>query len=491
GNINHFAAIKYAEDGTPAFHQQMLIRVTLNDVVVYETTPDSGHDYDGVNTFDVVFPVAGNYVVEVLDDEGVVVLAAFRGSVLPAPGVRPATIAFEGPSSVPAFGVATFAYEIRDADGAPLSHTDAWFEIRDAAGGVRFRTKTHAHEGPHEVEAILSPSPGDFVARVVAFQAQPGKDAAYLPAVAEIPVTVTSSIAPVSGLAPVAPLETVTQCARPVLCNRVVRGESSGAYEIFGTFDPWVYVGTQTQQHPFVLVIDPATRMPVPHVDFVARIEVYGVVASASGSHHEYDGILEFADRHSGPGDVRLVVDATKGDWKGHVELPWVILPAVAPVSLGPQIVETSGTDAVIAGAPADVEFFVHDLAGVPFAHGEIDLQVLEATTGVPILATKLHTHPDGKFPFTATFPREGDYVLRVSPFPLEARATTAFYADEIGGSLDIPVTVGAGPGIPSLDPGILPTSVEGGPEEDEVPAPVGFLFAALWVAAVLRRRAR
>lgn len=451
GDLAHFAIVDLGKDLVPDFHQQNHARVTLGGKVLYETTPDSGHDYDGTHGFDVVFPATGPYVVEALDDMGMA-LARFEGTVV-APAAGPSHLQLEAPDSVPAGQPATFTFRTVDASGQTVPHSDALFEVRYGPT-VLFRAKTHTHEEDQVVQYAFPAGPGIYTVRVTNYLSYPSGNEAldFAPETVEALVVVS----PASPLAPGVPATPDPMQGM----NDVAMGETQGGnYTLVGTFDPYTLVGPNTMTRLSALVLDPATKALVQHVDFEATLlGPTGQTLFTSDTLHEYDGILEVATVQPLPGTYRLLVDASRGDWSGHVELSYTVLPPVEPVAVdvppqpgaGPILFDVTGLDGAQAGAPLAVELFGHTLSGQPFPHSEVDVQVLNAT-GVPVLATKLHTHSDGRFAFTSGLPA-GDYTLALSPFPLEPTATPVFYGSEVGSAPAVSFTVGPGPGFGPAD---------------------------------------
>src|SRR5207249_2613599 len=119
-NLAHFAILDLGPGLVPEYHQQNHVRVTENGAVLMETTPDSGHDYDGVVPFDVTFPIAGAYRVETLDAGGRS-LGGFNGTVADAP--LQATNLTMQMAVAPAGAASTFTYETDGASGHLLNHT--------------------------------------------------------------------------------------------------------------------------------------------------------------------------------------------------------------------------------------------------------------------------------------------------------------------------------------------------------------------------------
>jgi hypothetical protein len=495
GGLSHFGILYLGSDLAPDYHQQNHVRVQENGVVLMETTPDSGHDYDGVYLFDVAFPVLGNYTVEALGDGGNV-LASFSGFVVDPAAAGPApqaTLKLDAPASATAGVAAPFTFETDGADGALVKHSDAWFEVRQGADLV-FRTKTHSHEGAQRVFYAFA-LPGTYTVRVTSFLAFPSGGAPlFAPQVAERQVMVlpgTVQGATVNAQVPAAP--------DPPLTNNVITVPGDAGHSLLGTYDPWTTVGPFTQMHLTALAMDPATRMPVPHVDFAATLrDEAGRTLFASDTLHEYDGIYEFTAVEP-VGHYVLSVDAKQDTWSSHMEMPYTVLPPVmavavgsvgvppaASAALGPVLYTVSGLDGIVAGRPANLTFQSRTLAGQPFPHSEFDYQVLGANK-VPLLAGKLHTHGDGAFQLTASLP-EGAYTLRISPFPLEPQPAPVFFGKSVGDPLDLPFTVASGPGFPV--PAVLPGSGSL-PASHTAPGAGLLLVAALAGCAMAARRLR
>ncbi|HUR62781.1 MAG TPA: hypothetical protein VM286_10540 [Candidatus Thermoplasmatota archaeon] len=511
GNLAHFAVLDLGKAGDPGCfadgapggvvpqcHQQNHVRVTLNGVVLMETTPDSGHDYDGVYLFDVAFPAAGNYTVSVLDDEGAA-LSSFSGYVVdPAsqpPGPLAVTLKLDAPSTATAGALLDLVFETDDAAGALVKHSDAWFEVRRGTDLV-FRTKTHTHDTAQAVSYAF-PQPGTYTVRVTSFLAFPSPKAAlFAPVMAERTVTVTAG----ASQAPGTPMPAQPD---PPLENGLVLDAHDPARILVGTYDPWTTVGPATQMRLTLLAMDPATRMPVPHVDFAATLkDSLGRTLYASDTLHEYDGIHEFAAVEP-VGEYTLSVDATQGTWKAHVDLPYTVMPpllaalppstglpagvpraADAPaVTSGAVLYDVAGLDGQVAGTPFNVTLTSSNLLGQPFPHSEVDYQVLGAS-GIPALAGKLHTHDDGTFQFTVGL-SEGSYRLVLAPMALEPEPVLAFHGKSLGDPLSLPFQVAPGPGFSPL----VLTPGEG--SSNPAPGP-GFPLAlgALALGMALRRRA-
>ncbi|HEV8359816.1 MAG TPA: hypothetical protein VGR28_05095 [Candidatus Thermoplasmatota archaeon] len=484
GNVAHFAAIILDAQGMPAFHHNLEVRVELNGLVLFATTPDSGHDYDGVFEFDVVFPVPGAYTITATSDGDVQATGTFAGYVVPMDAPLPATLQLDLPASIAAGQPFDLTYQIVDGQGQLLPHTDALVEVREAAAGhVLYRVHTHTHEEAQQLTLTL-PLPGPYVARVLGYTAFPTARAPQFPAfVTEQAFEVAPGL-PDLGVAPVAPVP-------PGAMNQVDEGEAGGEYVLLTTYDPFTVVGPFSQTRLSALVLNATTMDAVQHVNFEATLtDALGRVLLHSASLHEYDGVLEILVGDAPVGQYHLAVEASRGNWTGTASAHYTVAPPVEAMSAGPQIVEASGLDEPASGAPTDIDLFIHDLAGMPFSHGEVDLQVVPSQQGAaPILATKLHTHDDGHFPFTLTFPAAGDYDLIATPFALEARPTPVFYGGSLGAPAVFHFTVAGGAALPVGQPLQATSADDAAPPRATPGAELGWVALGTLAAALLARR--
>jgi hypothetical protein len=484
GNLAHFEAVLLGPDGTPQFHHNMRIEVRENGALLWSTTPDSGHDYDGVNGFDVVFPVPGTYDITAATEgkEGEV-LGSFQGYVVAPDPASKATLRLDLPASPAAGALADIKYAVLDAQGQPLPHTDALFEVR-MGSTVEFRVHTHGHQGPQELQYAFAES-GPHTVRVLAYDAFPSANGPTFPAFE------TTKQVDVQPALPAPPGSAPALSPPDAKMNDVTTGGSQGGnFTVLTTYDPYTSVGPFSQARLSTLVLDPATMQPVQHVNFQATLtDALGRELFRSSSLHEYDGIFELLAGAQSPGQYHLDVQAQQGAWKGNASVSYTVLPPAEALSAGPQVVDVQGLDQAQSGTPTQVTLFAHDLAGQPFAHSEVDLQVAPAEGGAPFIATKLHTHDDGKFAFNVTFPAAGDYVLRLAPFSLEARPTPVFLGPGLG-PLDVPVKVAAGPALPAGQGQPLSATSVPAPQRtpDLAPALVALALAGTALAAARRR---
>ena len=474
GNVNHFSIIAHGDDAVPDFHQDIPWRVTLNGITLVETTTDSGHDYDGVNSFDIVFPTTGAYTVEAIAADGSMA-AMFNGTVFPASDLKVA-LDLATPETVLAGQPATFTYFVRSAeteegvapDGGPIPHTDCTFEA-SSGGRVEFRTKTHTHEEAQSLDYAFA-TPGTYDVRVVCFQAYPSARATlFTPVLAEASIDVLPGAPANAGAAP--PL----MPPPPTDLNAVVTAPAGEGMTLVGTFDPYTVVGPDTLQHLNVLAVD-ATGQTIQHVDFTAVLDGPAGQVFASETLHEYDGILEFTTRQLLPGPYTLRVTAEGASGTGEIAMTYLVAPRAVPLNAG--IVGVAlDAPGVVAGEPSAWTLGA-TAAQRPFAHGELEMRLMATGGSIPYLQTKLHTHADGRFPFTVTLPTAEAYTFDVTPFPLMPELVLAE-------ATSFEVQAAAGPALPTADPG-----VQAAAQESPTVGLVFVLAGLAGLAVALRRRA-
>lgn len=472
GNVNHFSVIVHGDDAIPDFHQDVPWRATLNGATLAETTVSSGHDYDGVNTFDIVFPAEGAYTVEALDEAGNAV-ATFNGTVHPAPD-RPGAIKLDLPSApVLAGQPARFTYSVSDgSEGAsdlPIAHSDCTFETL-LDGRPEFRAKSHTHEERQQVSYAFAQA-GSYTVRVLCFQAYPSLRATlFAPVVAEASVMVLPG--PPANTAAGAPASPPP----PTALNAVVTAPAGDGMTLVGTFDPYTIVGPDTLQHLNVLAVD-GTGQTIQHVDFTAVLDGPAGQVFASDSLHEYDGILEVTTRQLVPGPYTLRVTAEGGSGTGELAMTYVVAPRAVPLNAG-LVGVTLDAPGVALGEASKWTLAAGATSGA-FAHGELDIRLTAAGSQVPYLQAKLHTHDDGTFPFTVALPTAEPYTLDVLPFPLMAELV-------LPEPVSFTVQPTGGEPIPSM-----PLTTTGAGSQDAAALPAVVLLAGLAALAVaLRRRA-
>jgi hypothetical protein len=478
GNVNHFGYVLQDADGSLSVHHNGVLEVSQNGVVLYRTTPDSGHDYDVLNTLQVAFPVAGPYEVKgtVPLSGSVNAEAVFHGNVSGEAPNMTAKIEVESKGAVVDGTPVEFTVRLTDAaTGALIPHSDAIVEVRRPDDQwLVFRTHLHTHEEAMTFQ-YLFPNAGDYLVRAVGYMAFPDAAAPRFAPVAATRTVSVSSGTLESGNAGIP--------AKPTAM-------ASGRYELQTSIDP------QDSNTPFSrtvvsgLVFDREADAYVPHVNFEAWIdEPAGHTIFHSKSLHEYDGDYDVVLNLPYPSKYTLTLQATRGDWTGVVTKDFTIAEVVtgSPLvtSAGGVVVTAKGLDGLKSGSPSSLTFQSRTLAGTAAQHSEIDFEILRAAWGPPLLQNKIHTHATGDFQVDVTFPEAGDYLLVVDPVNIHGEPDAQYYFGEVGGPLVVPLKVA--PGVPLV---AMPASAPPPAAAPlELPAPPAFLVLAALAGLVLWRR--
>lgn len=493
GNPTNFGYVLLNDDGVSNVHKNGQLRITQNGVLLYETAGlSNAHDYDALNPVFFAFPRQGPYEVasSVVASAALTINNTFTGHVHEATDLVKAKIDAEDmPSSATVNEPNTFVFSIKSDAGTLLEHTDALFEVRRAADNwLVFRTHVHTHKEAMALDYAF-PEAGDYVIRIVGYQAFPGKtDIAFEP------VTYTKEVT-----ATLEPPVNVPQTI-PREASTIEADDAEAPYVLVLTSDPPGSAGAPSTVGAFgnvrlnALVYDTMNKTLVPHVNFEASIaSTAGVERFASKALHEYDGHLEVVDQESTPGMYTYTVTAMKGEWKETQTLQFNVVPtagANAPPGAGITIVTATGLDNIKAGVPQKIEFLAATLAGTPHGHSEIEIQVLRGDrTGAPILINKLHTHGDGKFGATITFPDEGDYTLVMDVNTVHADATPRYYFEEVGKAPVVSLKVAKGVELPNVPYSGMVSGAEGPDVGGESPLPLIVGILAVAAAVFVRRR--
>lgn len=386
GALAGFSVLDLGDDDVPDYHQQNHLRVTQGGTVLFETTPDSGHDYDGVARFALAFPAAGPFAVEALDDAGTV-LARHDGEALPASN-RTATLTVTHAAAPDGSGTVAFHY------GVTLDGTTVPSRIQvEVMAGDRLLARLATVGGDHALElAFDTPATHHF-----RFLATP----LAVPFAPTVTAFDLGGLLPSTAVSPTAPA--LPPSALP--SNSVVRG-AAGNVTLLGTYDPWTAVGPDTRLR--LAAVGPAGPIGARLVDGAGRVllateQLAGPVAEVATSRL--------------PGTYTLTYTAAGAT----VDLPWTVLPPSDPTAAGPQDLRMEAPEAV-GGVPFDLRLEARDAAGRPFDHTEVDLELARAS--LPVLQAKLHTHGDGDFLLRLALPA-GDAKATAQVYPLEARAAT------------------------------------------------------------------
>lgn len=461
GHPAHFNVIAFGDDDAPDFHQDLPVRVWHNGRVVFQTDDTAGHDYDGIQAFDIAFTEPGTWRVEALQAGEVV--AHREGTVVHAAGNATLDVHLGQPVGIGGDGI-VIDFAIHQ-DGRQVDHVDGLVEVFHGDRLV-FRTHTHTHDERQRLRFVPDAS-GDHTVRITGYVAFPTEDGPrFTPVVHEQLVAfereITSNTLPATTPPPEAP-------------NAVVRG-TTGPYTLLGTYDPWTQVGVDTIQRLTATVLDEA-GVPLQHVDFDAHlVGPHGTVFSSS-TLHEYDGSFEVATKQAELGLYELRIEASRGNWSDEIVMPYAVVPAGAGAKAGDQLFPLDA--APKAHELSRIRIDGQDVAGNPFAHGELDVDI-RAPSGLPLLLTKIHTHGDGVFRFDYAPPVAGALPMRLTPFPLEASAITGYHGAAVGSPIAPHLEVAPGVSVVALP--------ESGVDERRTPgAPIAVLVVAL--ALVARRR--
>lgn len=468
GSLARFGFLALGEDGLPSRHHDARVTIEQNGVTLLDSA--ALHDYDGVGSVDYTFTTPGPFRVTATVDG---LTDTFTGYAHGPPASATARLALTAPARVGVGEAFPLVYSVVDAEGRPIPHTDVLLEARRLSDDLPvFRAHTHAHgDAPQEARLAL-PTPGAYALRFTGHVAFPERDApTFATFVEEARILVDATRAPREA-ARAAP-------APPATHGGAAGAAGAAAFTLVAAYDPDDLVGPLGPLRASAVVLDPATRAPVPHVDFSATLRgPDGRTLFESASLHEYDGIFEVLTAQVVPGAYALDVTADADGWTDTITLAWTVVPPVSPIGAGAPAVTLAGNDPV-AGVPVDLTFRATTAGAVPFAHGELDLTVLRGD-GAPLATAKLHTHEDGLFPVTLAFPEEGEFALRVDPASTTPSATTP----APGAARVLRVSVGPGPGLPVVDDAPAPFDANAG-------APALAAVAGLATAALAGRRGR
>lgn len=489
GNPVQFGYMLLDAEGRPTVHHNGRISVTQNDVLLYETSLEAGHDYNVLNTMTVAFPAPGPYKVrgEVPLAGSVVKTAEFEGFVFPVENGTSAQIHVDRTASglnsgglVHAGNTVQYDVWIEDGQGNLLPHTDALVEVRRPDDfWLLFRTHLHSHNEKMQFRYTFT-QPGTYLLRAVGYNAFPDPEA--------------PPFAPVSETQAVEVAVTTVQGGQNAP-EKLPDATGSTPYKFLTTFDPYDHNTPFSRTVLSVVVHDGTTGFAVPHVNFEALLQdALGRTLFHSRTLHEYDGHFELTTNQLLPGQYTLTVNAAQKGWIHQEELPFLVGTVLPPEialanAAGGVVVTAQGLEGVQSGTPTAVKFSASTLAGTPAMHSEIDFQIARTLWGPPILQNKVHTHDSGTFEVTLTFPEAGDYVLLVDPLTIHGDPTPQYFFGELGGRLAVPLSVKPGPAFPYRLP-VEPETVT--PAAERVlpgPAAAMGLLTALGVAALLGRR--
>lgn len=492
GQPYSFGYVLLDAEGMTRVHQQGCIVVEQNDVVLYETTADSSHDYNALNTFQFTFERAGPFTVWVaIPDgqcgDGVQFEDQIEGMAKRAPeagaNVSAEVTVAEGADSP---GLHQIEVQTVGADGAPVNGTEAVVEVRRPGDDwMVLRAPISEAADGHGLWLCAYFGEGDWLVRATVV------DAAPMPRFAPTSATTTVSVGSDAGLVQPANQGTCPEASEACSTQgAAASAERDDVAALRTTVDP------QASSSPFsrfvlnAVQVDTNTAAPTGQPSFTALVReesgcqmpiFYAPGVASMGP------LMDLVIHWGGPGQYQFDVTATEDGHASSGGLAFTVgqvLPIHGipmPGTAGAVIVTADGLDAFSAGEPNTVTFFSADPTGTAAAHSEIDFQILRTDWGPPLVQNKLHTHASGSFDFTYTFAEAGDYALVVDPVTIHGEATPDYYYGELGGELVVPFTVADGPGlVDNVTEDDEDTELEG---DSAIPS-VGFV--ALVVAAAI-----
>lgn len=475
GGLTHLGFALLDKTGAPIPHQDAKFTLTQAGQVVFSS--DSTHEYDGLFSFDVVFPRPGPYEVRVTSGE--LGEGVFVGEAVMPANETEARLLLE---PAPGEGATTrVTAQVVDAAGQLIPHTDVILEVRTREAG-RLVTRVHAHIHDEPVVATLPVFARfddgvdfDYDVHGTAYLAFPtGRGTEF------------RAVTAVADLDPVTPFPTAGLPPAPTTddpLGQVGPTASDGGYTLHAMLDPQRLVGLDQPVRLAALVVD-ANATPVAHVDFEVQVRGPQGLVFSSQTLHEYDGVFELVQAGRVPGVYEAIVTATRGDVEMSVPVSWTVAPPVAPLAPGVHTVSMELASEPVAGVAVPLRFLIADAAGIPLAHAEVDVAIVRGGEAAA-LQFKLHSHDDGTMAADVAFPAEGLWQVRVDPATLMPQASVI--VGPSGPNRPIVFDVEVAPGAPAL----LSEPIEGDVGEAPVPAaPLGLGLALLALVAAARRRA-
>lgn len=463
-----FTWVLFDRDGRPFPHHDAVFEATLNGRTLVRTTPSSGHDYDGVDTYRVVFPEPGRFTVRVAvlargdgplgavhgsDASQREVLAEDRvtGLVRPGPAAG-AAIDLELPDDPVAGQAGKLTWALTGPAGEVVRGTDAVLRVRHLTTGLEvLAVPTHAADGRHDVTYAF-PQPGPHEVVVSAWRAgemdgSPAGRAAHRRVV---------DVAPGGPRPPETPSR--------MYDNVVHDGEADGDRQLFSTYDPYTAIGPYGRIRLGTVAVDGEGR-PADPAGAEVRIEGPDGTVLATPDLGGAPSARVVALAPGRVGDYAMTTGLSGPGWNGTTSHRFSVRPPDYPAGAGPYYVDVQGLEDPKAGPTGRVTAGLTNPAGVPMIHGELDLRLADGT-GVPLVAGKLHAHTNGTFPVDLAFPDAGRYDLDLYPTPTLATPTPVYYGEMTGQVPSFVVEVQDGPGLPADDPG--------GPAEETRPPAAG-----------------
>jgi hypothetical protein len=410
------------DEGRPAFHQDARVEVTHEGRPLMATTPASGHDYDGVDPYQVAFPSPGDYTVDVrVHDDGAVRNLTYEGTVTEAPSDA-LELRLQAPELATAGQRVSLGADVTGPEGRSLEDVELTLRLQRAED--RFEVLKTRLAGEHPSLGYSFARTGSFELVAVAAPL-PGGDAANLaPATARQTIQVDRGDATPPVDAP---------AAQPMVNEREPGERGAGGYELFATFDPYTSVGPDGRLRLGLLTLAEDTHEPARGVDYrVSILDPDDDQILHTGDLHAEDGFeyVTLSRPHEGTYTARI--EAVKDDWRDHTVAEFTVLPPTAATNAGPLFASPNATREVDTGQPTTFPVYVEDAAGQPLSHGEVDVRWLDGD-GVPLVTGKLHAHENGTLPITLQAHEPGDHRLQLLPQSLQPAPTPFTYGEEVG----------------------------------------------------------
>lgn len=485
GHPAHFQYLLLDQDDQPVVHQDIEVKVTLNNVVLYQT--QSAHDYDGTGGIDITFPVPGNYTVLVSVPNDDALTATYTGYVEEMSAPVDTQLVLEMPESTTIGTPTTFTYHLADAAGTLLPHTDVRVEVRRVSDDFPvLDVHTHSHNDVQSFTYVFE-KPGPHEVRFVGYQAFPSKSAIEV-----TPIVVTKTLM-VSDDPTVLPTPPAVP-DNPFLASTTARpapGESDYQSVVVG--DP--VTGTSDQVGPFsqvrttILTRNVTSDALVQHLNYEATLTGPRGVVFESKSLHEYDGALEIMSANQALGAYVWHFTVSRGDWSEEHVLPYDVVPVgTPPTGAGPQQLFARLLDQQATGEPRHIELFAGiGEALVPFMHSEVALRIDDAN-GFPLVMHKLHTHDSGFFGFDMNYATGGDHTLQADLFDIHGSATPFYTGPTPDSPTRFDYSVAEGKAFPGAVIVVEDPSVSTSLEATPGPGIALLVLAALGLVALGRR---
>lgn len=486
-----FGWVLFDANGEPFPHHDAVFEVTLDNTTLLRTTPASGHDYDGVDRYTVVFPEPGRFTVTVrvlvrdpllphgpsIDgEEDVLASDTITGRVVSA-HASDGNASLTVPETPAAWSAEPITYRLASPSGGVAEATQADLRVRRLDDGMEtLHIRTHADDGTHRVRYAF-PAPGTYAVEATLH----GRGAGH-PAIA--PVHVAKEVT-VTEAGPALP-----RPATRTFENTVDVGEADGEHALFATYDPYTAIGPDGRIRLGTVAWDGAANRTARDVRMsVTLTGPDGATLLATSSLRAPQGVQVVTIAPERTGDYALALDARGPGWDGSSRHRFSVQPPVHGTTAGPLLTGVAAPSSLEAGDPASLAFAVHDAADRAPIHTEVDFRLTRGDRGVAVAAGKLHAHRNGTFPTTVRFETGGRHRVDLRPTPTLAMPITAYHGDMLGEPPVFDLDIAPGPASGAV-PSPAPSETADGEAGATVPllAP-GVLLVAAAVAAWVRRR--